>query len=108
MQQWDYQFIIAEKYGKGVFGFLLPKEISWKVHYINGKQQTNWTDITLFNYLNKAGKEGWEVISMNPHTNIRTGALPIEHLYFVLKRPFESKGDKASSGTVSSDTNYSN
>lgn len=41
MTKWEYQFLIAEKYGKGIFGFVLPKEISWKIHYINGKQQQN-------------------------------------------------------------------
>ena len=87
MQQWEYQFLIAEKYGKGIFGFVLPKEISWKVHYINGKQQNNWADVTLFNYLNKAGIDGWEVVNLSPHINMRSGMLPVEHLYIILKRP---------------------
>lgn len=83
---WEYKLIISEKHGKGIFGFALPKEISWKVHYVNGKSQKNWTDITLYNYLNEKGKKGWEVISFNSHMTIRTGALPIEHLYIMLKR----------------------
>ena len=60
MQKWEYQFIIAEKYGKGIFGHVLPKEASWKVHFVNGENLSNWTDITLYNYLNKIGEQGWE------------------------------------------------
>jgi hypothetical protein len=86
MQRWEHRFVIAEKYGKGVFGFVLPKEISWKVHYVNGKQQCNWDELTLYNYLDQAGREGWEVVAMSPHLSIRSGTLPIEHLYIMLKR----------------------
>ncbi len=99
MIQWEYQFLIAEKYGKGIFGFVLPKEISWKVHYVNGKQQNNWSDITLYNYLNKAGKDGWEVINLAPHMTMRTGTLPIEHLYIILKRPRTDDPKQQSSQT---------
>jgi hypothetical protein len=87
MQKWEHRFIIAEKYGKGVFGFVLPREISWKVHYVNGKQQPNWDDVTLYNYLDRVGEEGWEVVSMVSHMSIHTGTLPVEHLYIVIKRP---------------------
>lgn len=86
MQKWEHKFIVAEKHGKGIFGFVLPKEISWKVHYVNGKQQQNWVDTTLYNYLEEKGKEGWEVATMNAHMSVRTGSLPVEHLYIVLKR----------------------
>jgi hypothetical protein len=86
MQKWEYQFLIAEKYGKGIFGFVLPREISWKVHYVNGKQQQNWNDLTLYNYLNKMGEQGWDVSNMTSHMSVRTGTLPVEHLYMVLKR----------------------
>lgn len=89
MGKWEYQFITAEKYGKGVFGHVMPKEISWKVHYVNGDKMQNWTDITLFNYLNKIGEQGWEVINVTPHTIIRTGTLPVEHLYLIAKRSKE-------------------
>lgn len=84
--KWEYQFLIAEKHGKGIFGFVLPKDISWKVHYVNGKVLKNWTDVTLYNYLNEQGKEGWELINIDPHMSIRSGTLPIEHLYMVMKR----------------------
>jgi len=87
--KWEYEFIIAEKYGKGIFGFVLPKDISWKVHYSNGKVMKNWDDVTLFNYLNEQGQKGWEVISMNNHMSIRSGSLPIEHLYIILKRQID-------------------
>jgi hypothetical protein len=90
MTKWEYQFLIAEKYGKGIFGFVLPKEISWKIHYINGKQQQNWGDVTLFNYLVKMGEQGWEVAAMTSHMSVRSGTLPVEHLYIVLKKPQES------------------
>ncbi|HMD69540.1 MAG TPA: hypothetical protein VKF42_11715, partial [Chitinivibrionales bacterium] len=90
MTKWEYQFLIAEKYGKGIFGFVLPKEISWKIHYVNGKQQQNWADVTLFNYLVKMGEQGWEVASMTSHMSVRSGTLPVEHLYIVLKKPQES------------------
>ncbi len=85
--KWEYQFLIAEKHGKGIFGFVLPKDISWKVHYVNGKVVKNWTDVTLFNYLNEQGQDGWELINMDPHMSIRSGTLPIEHLYIVMKKP---------------------
>ncbi len=86
MAKWEYQFLVAEKHGKGIFGFAMPREISWKVHYVNGKQVTNWGDCTLFNYLNKAGEDGWEMVSHSSHMNMRTGSLPVEHMYLVLKR----------------------
>ena len=87
MIKWEHKFIIAEKYGKGIFGFVLPREISWKVHYVDGKQQQNWSGITLYNYLDKMGGEGWEVAAMSTHISIRSGSLPVEHLYVMLKRP---------------------
>jgi hypothetical protein len=86
MKKWEYKFLIAEMHGKGIFGFALPRDISWKVHYVNGKQQKNWTDTTLYNYLESAGAEGWEVGAMSGHMSVRTGTLPVEHLYIVLKR----------------------
>jgi hypothetical protein len=89
MTKFEYLFIIAEKYGKGVFGHVLPKEVSWKVHYVNGESQQNWTDLSLYNYLNKQGEQGWEMVSMNSHTIIRSGTLPVEHLYLSLKREKE-------------------
>ncbi len=78
--------VIAEKHGKGVFGSLIPREISWKVHYVDGKAVQNWEDITLYNYLDKAGEEGWETVTMTSHVVIRTGSLPVEHMYVMLKR----------------------
>ena len=56
MQKWSVKVIIAERHGKGIFGFVIPREVSWKVHYVNGKQQANWQEITLYNYLEKMGK----------------------------------------------------
>jgi hypothetical protein len=87
MDKWQYRFVIAEKHGKGIFGFAQPRDISWKVHYVNGKQQQNWGDLTLYNYLEKMGEAGWEVVNMESHMAVRTGTLPIEHLYILLKRP---------------------
>jgi hypothetical protein len=87
MDKWEHRFLIAEKHGKGVFGFLLPRDISWKVHYVNGRQVKNWQDTTLYNYLEKAGGEGWEVVAMQSVMTVRTGTLPMEHLYIVMKRP---------------------
>ena len=89
MKKFEYQFIIAEKSGKGIFGHVLPKEASWKVHYVNGDHLQNWTDVTLYNYLNKIGEQGWEVVAMTNHTIIRTGTLPIEHIYLTAKREKE-------------------
>jgi hypothetical protein len=86
MDKWEYKFVIAEKHGKGIFGFVLPKEISWKVHYVNGKQVKNWSDVTLYNFLSDMGNDGWEVSEMTSHLSVRSGALPIEHLYIILKR----------------------
>ncbi len=87
MQTWEHKFLIAEKHGKGIFGFVLPKDISWKIHYVNGKVQKNWTDITLYNYLNDEGAKGWESVSVTSHMSIRSGTLPVEHLYIIMKRP---------------------
>lgn len=87
MQKWENKFIIAEKHGKGIFGFVLPREISWKVHYVNGKVQQNWSDVTLYNYLDERGAEGWEVAAMTSHMSVRSGSLPVDHLYISLKRP---------------------
>lgn len=86
MPTFEHKFIIAEKHGKGIFGFVLPKDISWKVHYVNGKVQQNWTDTTLYNYLNDEGQKGWEVVCMTSHMSIRSGSLPVEHLYITMKR----------------------
>ena len=86
MVKWEQQFIIAEKYGKGVFGYVMPKEVSWKVHYVNGENLKNWTDVTLYNYLSKIAEQGWEITTMTSHTIIRTGTLPVEHLYIIAKR----------------------
>jgi hypothetical protein len=86
MPKWEYQIVVAEKYGKGIFGHVLPKEVSWKVHYVNGETTQNWADVTMYNYLNKMGEQGWEVCAMSPHTVIRTGTLPVEHLYITLKK----------------------
>jgi hypothetical protein len=86
MQKWEHKFIIAEKHGKGIFGFMLPREISWKIHYVNGRQQQNWTDVTLYNYLDEKGQDGWEVVSMTSHMSVRSGSLPIEYLYLIMKK----------------------
>ena len=84
--KYEHQIIIAEKFGKGVFGYVLPKEVSWKVHYVNGEKLQNWTDITLYNYLSKIGEQGWAVTAMTSHTIIRSGSLPVEHLYITTQR----------------------
>jgi hypothetical protein len=86
MPSYQYEFCIAERYGKGIFGFVLPKEISWKVHYVNGKQVKNWADVTLYNYLEERGAQGWEVADMTSHLSVRSGSLPVEHLYIILKK----------------------
>lgn len=86
MTKWEYQIIVAEKYGKGIFGHVMPKEVSWKVHYVNGETMQNWDDIPLYNYLNKQGELGWEVCTMVPHMIIRTGSLPVEHMYVTMKK----------------------
>ena len=89
MTKFEHQILIVEKYGKGIFGSVLPREASWKVHYVNGRQLPNWDDVLLYNYLDQKGAEGWELVSMSPHISIRTGSLPIEHLYVALKRKIE-------------------
>jgi hypothetical protein len=89
MQKFEHQFIIAEKSGKGVFGHSIPKEVSWKVHYVNGEVQQNWMDLSLYNYLARIGDLGWEVSAMTSHTIIRTGTLPVEHLYITAKKEKE-------------------
>jgi hypothetical protein len=95
MEKWEYQFVIAEKHGKGIFGFLLPQEISWKVHYINGRQIPNWRDMIMYSYIMKMGDQGWELLSVVPHISIRTGTLPVEHLMLVFKRRKEPSSSGA-------------
>ncbi len=87
VQKWEHRVLVAERHGKGVFGALIPREVSWKVHYIDGKPLRNWEDTILYNFLDKVGDEGWEVVTMSSHVSIRTGAFPVEHLYIMLKRP---------------------
>jgi hypothetical protein len=86
VQKWKHRVLVAERHGKGVFGFLIPREVSWKVHYVDGKNLSNWEDVTLYNYLEEAGDDGWCVASMLPHVTIRTGSFPVEHLYIILKK----------------------
>lgn len=92
MDKWEHRLVVAEKHGKGVFGALMPREVSWKVHYVDGKQLTNWEDITLYNYLDKVGEEGWEVVTTFSHVTIRSGQLPVEHMYVMMKKPRQQAG----------------
>lgn len=57
MQKWEYLFVV-------------PDEESNKVHYVNGKELSNWkTGPDLYSYLNTLGSQGWELVAV-PYTEI--------------------------------------
>jgi len=71
MQKWEYLFVSAVLQGD-----------QWRVKYVNGKEfAVSNTSITLYEYANKMGDDGWELISA-PYT---AGAFTVPRLIF--KRP---------------------
>ena len=57
MKKWEYMFVSAAL-----------KDKEWRIKKINGKEQAiGKTTITLYDYANQMGDEGWELISA-PYT----------------------------------------
>ena len=53
MQKWEYLFVGADWANH-----------TWRIKYVNGKEVANWKNsTTLFDYSNKLGNEGWELVS---------------------------------------------
>ena len=76
MQKWEYRFVSAELGNS-----------DWRVRFIDGKEVANWkTTTTLYDYANKIGDEGWELVSA-PYTSLLkyNGSETIFRLIF--KRP---------------------
>ena len=51
MQKWEYLFVNLN-YANG----------EWRARYVNGKELPNWKKETVYNYANKIGNEGWELV----------------------------------------------
>ena len=76
MQKWEYMFVSAAL-----------KDKEWRIKKINGKEQAiGKTTITLYDYANQMGDEGWELISA-PYTADEFNS-PTPRLIF--KRPKSS------------------
>ena len=56
MQKWEYLFVSCE----------FEKE-QWRPKYVNGQELKNWHDINLYDYSNKLGDEGWEMVNTTSH-----------------------------------------
>ena len=78
MQKWEYLGAWVNRNG-GVRG-IIPPELTFK----DGSKIQGWDEI--FDYFNKIGKQGWELVSAADET--RSG-FTYEWL-FVFKRPIES------------------
>jgi len=57
--EWEYREVIFRDYR------------GWRVRFIDGREPRDWKNgPTLLDYLEQAGKEGWELVSMSdPHHN---------------------------------------
>lgn len=53
MQKWEYLFVTCEYDNK-----------QWRPQYINGVELKNWQNITLYEYSNKLGDDGWEIVNI--------------------------------------------
>jgi hypothetical protein len=52
--EWEYREVIFRDYR------------GWRVRYVNGREQANWKQgPTLLAYLEQAGREGWELVSIS-------------------------------------------
>jgi hypothetical protein len=52
MQTWEYLFASLD-YHEG----------QWRVKFVNGDQVSRWESITVYDYVNKLGSEGWELVA---------------------------------------------
>ena len=57
-QNWEYREVVFRDYR------------GWRTHAVNGAELGNWRDApTLLEYLEQAGREGWELVSMGERHN---------------------------------------
>ncbi len=78
MQKWEYIFIVAGRANE-----------TWKAVIVNGKEIKDWKNSApLYDYINKMGDEGWELVSMN-YSPIFTQTAYVESddYRLVMKRP---------------------
>jgi len=63
--EWEYREVIFRDYR------------GWRVRFIDGREPRDWKNgPTLLAYLEQAGKEGWELVSMSdPHHNQKAAYL---------------------------------
>jgi len=55
MKRWEYLFLTAEKFEK-----------IWMPRFVDGQEISGWdTGLTLYDYANHLGSDGWELISVN-------------------------------------------
>ena len=70
MQKWEY-----------LFASLARTKDDWAIRYVNGVEVKNWESTKLYDYANKLGDDGWELVDAT-HT---TGSQYFWRLVF--KRP---------------------
>lgn len=78
MQKWEYLFIVAGHANE-----------TWKAVIVNGKEIKDWKNGSpLYDFINKMGDEGWELVSMN-YSPIFTQTAYVESddYRLVMKRP---------------------
>jgi hypothetical protein len=83
MQTWEYLFLRA------------AWRSGWKIDQVNGVLLEDWDEgPSMYDYINRLGSQGWEMISMQYFTTFDQEGEPIsddyENYRFVLKRPISS------------------
>jgi len=75
MQKWEYLFVTCST---------TMMSNDWKPWLVNGRQPPDWKKQTIYEYSNKIGEEGWELVNlMTGHHS--TG--DTKHYRLVFKRP---------------------
>ncbi len=78
MQKWEYLVVYVDHVSKKL------RSLGWKVSHINGQEISNWQEgVPFFEYINRLGAEGWELIEAIKYgDSARPGTL-------IFKRPKE-------------------
>ena len=53
MQQWEYLYISCAYQNNG-----------WRPAFANGKEVSGWQTMTIYDYSNELGSEGWELVGL--------------------------------------------